>query len=112
MQMLLIHVKDMANPLGLRFKEREDASKAQALLLSALGKDAAVIVNDDFGQSVTVISEAILAISIIDVEQDLEAQGKVALIQQKKNAELQREAKRQQDESLVIPERGLLRLPN
>src|SRR5262249_54924903 len=94
MFMLLIHVEGVPNPFGLRFKTRE-------ALPSMEFPGPVQVVTDDYGQSVIVgHPDKIIAIQLMDIAQDMDAQIEIAEMRDGKNQAYARRAQTQQQNGL------------
>ena len=94
MFILLIHVADLAQPFGLRFKERETAlGRGREIIGLADSRSGSgmkrIEVEDDFGQFVTFRDIEVRYVSVVDVEHDAEGQMQSQIMQQRANCELQ-----------------------
>lgn len=88
MHILLLYVDRVAQPFGLRFKERGPALGARNVVYETpLNDDVEVI--DDHGQLVMFPRVQLLVAHVMDVKQDLDAQGEIAVIQQGANMKAQ-----------------------
>lgn len=88
MHLLLLYVDRIAQPLGLRFKDRGSALGVRNVVWETnVSKD--VEASDDFGQAVSFPRVQLLAAHVMDVKQDLDAQGEIAVIQQGANMRAQ-----------------------
>ena len=80
MYMIILHVDGVASPFALRWLDQAKAGSAWADVLGADWADT-VRLEDEFGQVVTLTKSMIRVPQFMDVARDLEAQGQLAVMQ-------------------------------
>lgn len=88
MNILLLYVDRVATPFGLRFNNRGHGLGSRNTVWETKANED-VEVSDDFGQTVSFPRVQLLAAQVMDVKQDLDAQGEIAVLQQTANMKAQ-----------------------
>lgn len=88
---IMLHVRGIAQPFGMRFQDEEKAQGLYAGTVAA-GPATEVSIEDEYGQRVTVLRSDLAAIQYFGVVRDLETQGDLQILQARSNAKLQQRA--------------------
>lgn len=93
MHVVMVYVKDIAQPFGLRFNDRAKAESVYTGIRDLPNADSngvnAIAAHDDHGQSMSALRRDVQAIGLVDIEKDLAAQGDIQLLHARANARLQ-----------------------